>query len=121
MDGLKPVRAITSLECTKIRLKCKILGTYSIRNLACRDQGQRIMIFTVEDLGSFEWIHPDPPHQTYSLQILHDPERCMYPHTLVKLLREGQVVERLKSQARRLQLKEAVAQLGVLHEPPTSH
>jgi hypothetical protein len=82
--------------------------------------GHRYLIFSTGSLLGFLWRHPDVP-QDYSLKVVHDPEQCMYPHSLVKLLcervakgvKERQEVEGIKSPRRKLELKEAVVALSL--------
>jgi hypothetical protein len=70
-----------------------------------RHDGHKYLTFRLVRLTEFSWEHP-VSKQKYSVEIEHDPKRCMYPHTLVKLLQERRIVERVKSPANRLELKE---------------
>jgi hypothetical protein len=41
-----------------------------------------VLEFSAGKILQFAWPHPETK-QEYSLKILHDPQPCMYPHSLI--------------------------------------
>jgi hypothetical protein len=60
-----------------------------------KHEGCRFLVFPTGKLCEFLWVHPNSG-QEYTLKVEHDPQACMYPHSLVQLLRDGQEVEGVK-------------------------
>jgi hypothetical protein len=77
--------------------------------------GWSILTFGVESLGIFNWEHPNTRKQ-FTLELKHDSERCMYPHSVICLTSEGVQCERIQSKSRNLELKDRVAALAHLRE-----
>jgi hypothetical protein len=80
-----------------------------------RHEDHKYLTFGLGYLTDFSWEHPCTKEK-YSVKIEHDPETCMYPHTLVKLLKGKKVVEGIGSLANRIALKETFVSLCTIPE-----
>ena len=49
----------------------------------------RIATFLVEDISILSWNHPTEPSKNYKMRVIHEPEDCMYPHSNVQVLMNG--------------------------------
>ncbi len=49
----------------------------------------------VEEIEKIIVLHPDDK-QPYTFKSIHDPEECMYPHSIVQVLKEGTKVSEIK-------------------------
>lgn len=49
----------------------------------------------VNCLNEAEWQHPDQPI-AYRLKVVHRPEKCMYPHSEVVVLQDGEEIDKVK-------------------------
>lgn len=70
-----------------------------------RHEGYAYLTFKADAVSGFEWEHPDSKAK-HKIKVDHNPHPCMYPHSLIKLLKDGKEVEGVKSRARSLELKE---------------
>jgi hypothetical protein len=75
--------------------------------------GWSILVFNVEAIRRFTWEHPDTGKR-YELRLKHEPEQCMFPHSLVELFCEGERKESVQSKKHSLELKDRVAAMGEL-------
>jgi hypothetical protein len=74
--------------------------------------GWSILTFEVERVIQFRWEHPDTQKQ-FTLELKHDPEACMYPHSGICLIYDGAQREKVSGSKKfSLELKDRVAALA---------
>jgi hypothetical protein len=57
---------------------------------------QGIVQLKVSDVERIECSHPTLPNQRFTLKLIHDPEECMYPHSIIGVYLNGQKIEKIK-------------------------
>lgn len=65
---------------------------YDIREGKHRFGQAEIAVFQVWEIRGIEIQHPTLESRHYTLEIVHAPERCMYPHTNIRVLLNGEPV-----------------------------
>ena len=65
---------------------------YDVKEGRHRFGQAEIAVFQVGELRQVEVLHPTLPSKRYTLDMAHAPEACMYPHTNVQVLLNGEPV-----------------------------
>jgi len=47
--------------------------------------------------------------RAYTVRVVHEPEDCMYPHSIIRVLENGEPVPRIKSNMVKTKIREAIA------------
>ncbi|TND10111.1 MAG: hypothetical protein FD123_359 [Bacteroidetes bacterium] len=58
------------------------------------------------------------PANKYELKVVHDPEECMYPHTVVKIFENGVLMEKPPGPSIKISIRKKYAQICTLIKAP---
>lgn len=79
-----------------------------------------ILELRVSDLKALRRMHPDPKNQqAYTFDVAHLPERCMYPHSELKLLLGGVEKDDVGNQMK-LWIREKLHELATTRRLPNT-
>jgi hypothetical protein len=79
-----------------------------------------IYAFGVSDIQSLTYAHPTEQSKTYSLHVLHEPELCMYPHSIIAVLENGKRIAEIKPSSIKTTLRDDLIERATILKSPQS-
>jgi hypothetical protein len=68
-----------------------------------------ILEFKVSHVNTLQKEHPTEPEKVFTFQIIHDPERCMYPHCEIRAYLNGSELDEIRPSRIKTWLREQIS------------